>query len=481
MSKLKVTVMLSSLIMLMYACTKESDIRFSNQPTNSNTDTVYGSDPSKKNYDLTENFEYGIKAAYNSPPDTATLSTGIWTLTDALLNNSTSDAKDGSWSARIESTGTITTNFNINGLQTLYISSALFTGDAASAYTLQISTDSGQTFSTFGSAINVTTTTLHKDSFAVNSTVPVRIRIVKSSSGKRINIDDIEFKGTGNPGFSIDTSSGVTPPSNYDDDTTPRYVVVTANDVVQPLTGDNSNILLGNPSNADSTPSNTENHLFDQHYYIESYSMSQGKPNWTAWHLGNEDIGSAGRGNDFAGWAGLPSGWYQVRSNDYTSSGYDRGHNCPSADRTSTTDANDATFLMTNMMPQAANNNQGPWEHLEDTIRTYVSNGNEAYIYCGSYGNSKTIDNGHVTVPTNTWKVAVVISKGNSDISRISSTARLFVVDMPNTNNVVKNSSWKLYITTVANIEKATGYSFFTNITDENIRSALKTKNGDGN
>ncbi|WP_255412675.1 DNA/RNA non-specific endonuclease [Chitinophaga sp. S165] len=39
----------------------------------------------------------------------------------------------------------------------------------------------------------------------------------------------------------------------------------------------------------------------------------------------------------------------------------DRGHNCPSADRTSTT-ANSSTFLMTNMIPQAPQNNQQTWE-----------------------------------------------------------------------------------------------------------------------
>ena len=51
-------------------------------------------------------------------------------------------------------------------------------------------------------------------------------------------------------------------------------------------------------------------------------------------------------------------------STSYSGSGFDRGHNCPSADRTGSTADNTATFLMTNMMPQAPTNNQQTWAHL---------------------------------------------------------------------------------------------------------------------
>jgi len=95
-----------------------------------------------------------------------------------------------------------------------------------------------------------------------------------------------------------------------------------------------------------------------------------------SWHLGPADLGSAARQDDFRADTDLPSGWYQVKPSDYTGYGFDRGHNCPSADRTATLDDNSATFLMSNMMPQAPQNNQQTWGNLEDYYRKLVGQGN---------------------------------------------------------------------------------------------------------
>src|SRR5690606_20687825 len=117
-------------------------------------------------------------------------------------------------------------------------------------------------------------------------------------------------------------------------------------------------------------------------------------------------------------YAGLPSGWYQVQSNSYAASGFDRGHNCPSGDRTSSRNANASTFLMTNMIPQAPQNNQKPWADFEVYIREQVKKGNEAYIIMGIYGEggpgskrniTLSIDGGKVNVPSNIWKVVVLL------------------------------------------------------------------------
>ncbi|RIE17135.1 hypothetical protein SMC1_03105 [Candidatus Cryosericum septentrionale] len=88
-------------------------------------------------------------------------------------------------------------------------------------------------------------------------------------------------------------------------------------------------------------------------YYTLSYNRDRGEPNWVSWYLGGSSLGSTDRLNDFGADSTLPTGWYQVKANGYSGSGFDRGHNCPSADRTSSVAANSSTFLMTNMIPQA--------------------------------------------------------------------------------------------------------------------------------
>ena len=44
----------------------------------------------------------------------------------------------------------------------------------------------------------------------------------------------------------------------------------------------------------------------------------------------------------------LPDDWYLVTPSSYTGSGFDRGNNVPSADRTRTEADNSAMFLMIN-------------------------------------------------------------------------------------------------------------------------------------
>ena len=117
-------------------------------------------------------------------------------------------------------------------------------------------------------------------------------------------------------------------------------------------------LTLGNPSGATTDPAQPTNYLLSKPQYALSYHRDRGIPNWVSWHLSTDWRGSAARQDDFRPDATLPAGWYQVQATSYTGFGFDRGHNCPSADRTSTVADNSATFLMSNMMPQAPRNNQ---------------------------------------------------------------------------------------------------------------------------
>lgn len=244
------------------------------------------------------------------------------------------------------------------------------------------------------------------------------------------------------------------------------------------------NSLMGNPSNASTL--STTNYLMQKMTYTLSYNSAQGKPNWVSWHLDKTWLGTATRCDCFSSDALLPSGVYRVSSSSYTGSGFDRGHHCPSGDRTYSSTDNRETFLMTNMMPQAPTNNQQTWENLESYCRTLVSKGNECYIICGSYGQggtgsnggtTLTIDAGRVTVPKQIWKVILVLPSGTNDISRVTTSTRVIAVNTPNINSI--NPSWGLYRTSVDAIETATGYDILSALPDA-IEATLESQVDNG-
>ncbi|MET4104734.1 DNA/RNA non-specific endonuclease [Hymenobacter sp. UYP22] len=228
-------------------------------------------------------------------------------------------------------------------------------------------------------------------------------------------------------------------------------------------------LTLGNPSGATADEQQPTNFLLLKPQYALSYHRDRGIPNWVSWHLTQAHRGSAARQDDFRPDNTLPAGWYQVQANSYSGSGFDRGHNCPSADWTSTVADNSATFLMTNMIPQAPRNNQQTWANLEDYSRAQLSNGaQEVYVIMGSYGKGgtgsngykTTLDQGRVTVPARIWKVIVILPTGDNDAARVSASTRIIAVDTPNDNSI--NTNWGQYRTSVDAIEAATGYDLLS-------------------
>lgn len=249
------------------------------------------------------------------------------------------------------------------------------------------------------------------------------------------------------------------------------------------FTGDPAeHLVMGNPSNAVADINAPLNYLMLRNQYVLSYNRDKATPNWVAWHLEPVWIGSTTRQDDYRPDPSLPLGWYQVQATDYSGSGFDRGHMCPSGDRTSSVADNSATFLMTNFMPQAPNNNQGPYEQLESYCRTLVSQGNELYIYTGPLGQggsgsnggtTNTVANGNVVVPSVVWKVIIVLPAGSNDLDRVSKATRTIAVMMPNNQSIGINTPWRNFRTTVRRVEQLTGLNFFSNVRP-NVRRLLK-------
>lgn len=144
-------------------------------------------------------------------------------------------------------------------------------------------------------------------------------------------------------------------------------------------------MLLGNPTGATADPNNHQHYLIQRDIQALDYSDNLRQVNWASWHYTSGDSGSSGRSDAFAADTNLPPNFYWVQATDYSGSGYDRGHMCPSADRTDTYAHNVDTFRMSNMIPQAPDNNQGVWANLETYSRAIAAS-NEVLVICGPQG-----------------------------------------------------------------------------------------------
>ncbi|WP_046243085.1 DNA/RNA non-specific endonuclease [Hymenobacter terrenus] len=420
-----------------------------------------------------ETFEAGTKGAYEEADEP--LGTGPWHFQDALIGSSPQDRKSGAHAARIRNQGRISMRFDAAaGVQRITISAAAYGTDGPSTWELWLSRDGGRTYTRTGAPIVTSGPALVPHVFAGVATQPIRLEIRKTSGPKnRLNIDDIILEtatgsavatGTGVTGGYFENRSNSQPTHPTPD---PGKQSSTSPSPKSPSSQDrnNNNLALGNPSGATSDPNNATNYLLVHPEFTIGYNANRGIPTWVSWHIGRADLGQAPRQNNFRPDAALPRQFYQVTPASYARSGFDKGHNCPSGDRTANLDANSATFLMTNMVPQAPHNNQQTWAHLEEYGRSQVQRGQEIYVVMGSYGRggtgangfASTLDQGRVTVPARIWKIMVILPEGSNDLQRLSTipNVRVLAIDTPNDNSI--NPDWQQYLTSVDKIEAATG------------------------
>ena len=407
---------------------------------------------------IAKGFPEGLEAASKSSYAGANieLSGGAWYFEDALIGTTTNDTKNGAKAIRIRELGFIRMNYDIVGVTNITIAHAAYQGDGDSEWEVYTSKNSGVSWTKFGSTQKTSGSKFLVTSLTISELGKIRFEIRKISGGaNRLNIDDLSI-----------TASGVA---------TPNSTVATRDD----------NLAMGNPSNADL--SNEDNYLMNKNQYILSYNRSKSTANWVSWHLSTAWKGTQQRTDNFRPDETLPSAWYRVKTSDYTNSGFDRGHLCPSDDRDGSFEDNDETFLMTNIAPQAPNNNRGLWADLEAYSRKIAEAGNELYIIAGVYGKGGTgsnggktnaLDNGKVIVPESFWKVIVILPIGSNDISRIDASTRVIAVNVPNKESV-DGTKWGEYRLNVDDLEALTGYDFLSNVPSA-IQKTLEVRKDSG-
>ncbi|WP_103667148.1 DNA/RNA non-specific endonuclease [Pseudanabaena sp. BC1403] len=271
--------------------------------------------------------------------------------------------------------------------------------------------------------------------------------------------------------------------NNVTNKVTPTTVPIQANPA-HTLDNDygNPNLKAGNPSKAKPDVANADNYLMLKPEYVLSYSKSRNIANWASWQLNKSWMGEAKRQNNFRPDPALPKGWYRVVTTNYGGSGFDRGHLVNSEDRGQSVEVNSSTFLMTNIVPQAPDNNQGGWEKLESYSRKLANQGKELYIIAGGFGTGGEGSNGvvsqlkgKVSVPETMWKVILVLDDPTKGLAGVTASTRTIAVLMPNKQG--RNNKWQDFCVSVDDVEKLTGYDFFSNVPPD-IQEQIESKKG---
>lgn len=204
--------------------------------------------------------------------------------------------------------------------------------------------------------------------------------------------------------------------------------------------------------------------------YTASYNKDTRLPNWVAWHLtADHTTGSYNRkGIKFKEDEDVPSP--RATNDDYYSSGYDRGHMCPSGDCKWSETAQLQSFLYTNACPQVHGLNAGDWNEMEGQCRRWAGQYGDLYIVCGpvlySKSKRKTIGKNKVVVPEAFFKVVLRAGKD---------TAAIGFIYRNESGNRPKGD----YVNTVDEVERITGYDFFSSLPDEVERKVEANANLD--
>lgn len=190
--------------------------------------------------------------------------------------------------------------------------------------------------------------------------------------------------------------------------------------------------------------------------YTVSYNPVWNIPNWVAYSLTMEKTsGPHERKKSFYPDPNLRG--QPIVHEDYTHSGYDRGHMAPAADMKWSEQAMRESFYTTNICPQNQNLNRGDWNDLEELARDWANTYGEIYIACGPLvsDNYQTIGkNSKIAIPNAFYKV--FLRKTNSSWSSIG-----FV--MP---NQAGNCPLMTYMLSVDEVEQMSGIDFFYNLPD---------------
>ena len=150
----------------------------------------------------------------------------------------------------------------------------------------------------------------------------------------------------------------------------------------------------------------------------------------------------------------------RVSHDDYTNSGFSRGHMAPNFAIMTRygEDAQRASFVMSNVVPQLQALNGGPWENLESLIaRDYANNLGGIWVVTGPIYDStvELLSTSPVEIPDRFFKIVIDELNGQP-------RALAFIMEEHTASPAVLSS----FLVSIDTIETETGFDFFHGLAD---------------
>ena len=209
--------------------------------------------------------------------------------------------------------------------------------------------------------------------------------------------------------------------------------------------------------------------------YSLEYSYKYKHSYWIAYRFDNTTGGNVGRNEAYKPDPELPS-QYAAKHNDYTNSGYTRGHLCASSDRQYSKEANQQTFYMSNISPQSGNgfNQSGSaWNTGEDKVQAWGYNISRStdtvYVVTGGTigeGMIKGYIKNEIAIPK--YFFMAVLFRSGDNYKAIG-----FYMPHENLKDDPDKKDPKKYLMSIDALEQETGIDFFHNLPD-NIENTVE-------
>jgi endonuclease G len=231
----------------------------------------------------------------------------------------------------------------------------------------------------------------------------------------------------------------------------------------------------GEPHAIFSTNANTWFRTLRNNGFIVGYSDLRGNPLWVEYALTplQNNATRLERPSHFqTDWRAIN----RVDHDDYTKSGFDRGHNAPNFAMSSLYGkyAQADSFLMTNISPQRPKLNQQVWKRLEEVeLSFFARNFGKIWVITGPIFDEKTEKLSstfwHIDIPKAFYKIYVTEETDSKPAFTLA-----FIV--PQTVSG-KENLWQ-FITTIDTVEAQTGLDFlsdFEDKTEKHLEGTIET------